>query len=216
MEAFYDENGRNEGVRKWGLGRAPPQKDLGFKGLSIAWFHCRQMSTAYWDEGHWEERQQPISTGFQLRFQRGRGGEGALASAFSSAGDWWVGVSLGLCCSLPPGACCFCTQAAFCASTQVLVTFHISVNNWSAKIQFWAHPCFEGALLLRRALLSWSCGWSPDFILLFLSFFSSFFILSPFQHRWQESPKDVAVWWPYNLKRRGEISRNLEASTGGK
>ena len=50
------------------------------------------MSTAYWDGDNEKKDTNPFLQGLELHFQRGRGGEGTLASAFSSACYWWVGV----------------------------------------------------------------------------------------------------------------------------
>ena len=169
------------GSGAWGGSPHPSRRGLGFQR---GYFHCRQMSTAYRDGGYRDERHQPISRGLRTALS-----EGAGRSALPVSGGWEF--LQGVCCSLPPEARCFCTQAAFCALTRALVTLSISVNDWSAKILFWAHSCFARALLLRHAALSWRRGWLPGFVCFLLLFFFFFLLFSPFQHRWRESTKDA-------------------------
>lgn len=89
------------------------------------------------------------------------------------------------------------------------------VNDWSVKILFRAHRCSLRALLLRRASLSWRWGWVPGGSpLLFLFFF--FYFSLPSNIADEKALKMQAVRSPYNIRRTGEVSVNLEAGGGEK
>lgn len=139
--------------------------------------------------GYWEERHQPLARGLRTalstRAGRWRHPSKPALPALPASGGWEF--LQGVCCSLPPGAQCLCTGAALCTLTLVLVTLQISVNDWSAARQFWAHPCFVRALLRRPASLGWRWGGLPAFLLFFLLFF----FFSPFQHQRRESTKET-------------------------
>lgn len=192
MEAFYDENDGKDGVREWHLGRGAPRgwgfwkppEDRGFKYHT---FTADKRPQLYQGGAYRGRTPTHFQRAKELAFKRGWGGQLCVLV---------VGGSSYRACAAPwrqePTAFAHQLQSVHPSHPRVVVT--ISGNDWSAKILFWAHPCFARALLLRRAALSWCRGWGA-WICLFSSY-SLLLLSSPFQHRRGERTKDAACAGP--------------------